>query len=223
MFGPSMVLVGQYFNKRRSLANGMAIGGGSCGQLIIPWFITGAVFMFAFRGGMLMYLGLALHALPAMCLLRDTDFYGPAPTLNSTPSEPRQSISSGKVRANEKYSTVDKVMYPSKMPAIGDQVNPLTAHRPSIFARHQMQHRPSIISLSAQLAHVRIYTYVFEITVSMAQYSEESIVFYRVPYRLVYTLHVRRPTRSTAVRPSCSDCNSVAIQSVATSFYTLYA
>ena len=40
MFGPCMVVVGQYFNKRRSLANGLAAAGGSLGQLCIPMAIT---------------------------------------------------------------------------------------------------------------------------------------------------------------------------------------
>ena len=40
IFGPCMVVVGQFFNKRRSLANGLAAAGGSLGQLVIPMMIT---------------------------------------------------------------------------------------------------------------------------------------------------------------------------------------
>ena len=40
IFGPCMVVVGQFFNKRRSLANGLAAAGGSLGQLCIPMLIT---------------------------------------------------------------------------------------------------------------------------------------------------------------------------------------
>ena len=102
MFGPSMVLVGQYFVKRRSLANGLAIGGGSIGQLVIPWFITGATYAFAFKGGMLLYAGLALQALPAMFLLRDPFFYGTKPTV---PAALAAQESGGKAIQNNKIIT----------------------------------------------------------------------------------------------------------------------
>ena len=50
MFGPSLVVVGLYFNRRRSLANGLAAAGGSLGQLVLPVVITQLVNHYQFSG-----------------------------------------------------------------------------------------------------------------------------------------------------------------------------
>lgn len=75
MFGPSMVMIGQYFKKRTSLAGGLSVAGGSIGQLVLPHFFNFMSARYAFRGAMLMYSALALHAIPAMMLLRPPSFY----------------------------------------------------------------------------------------------------------------------------------------------------
>lgn len=70
IFGPSMVVVGQYFNKHRSQANGLAVAGGSLGQVVIPFLFVSFVNTFNFQGGTMLYAALALHAIPAAMLLR---------------------------------------------------------------------------------------------------------------------------------------------------------
>ena len=50
MFGPSLVMIGMYFDKRRSLANGLAAAGGSLGQLVLPQLITVLIEHYAFSG-----------------------------------------------------------------------------------------------------------------------------------------------------------------------------
>lgn len=75
MFGPSMVMIGQYFKTRTSLAGGLSVAGGSIGQLVLPHFFNFMSARYSFRGAMLMYAALALHAIPAMMLLRPPSFY----------------------------------------------------------------------------------------------------------------------------------------------------
>lgn len=36
LFGNGFVMVGQYFSKRRSLANGLGLSGASIGQFVLP-------------------------------------------------------------------------------------------------------------------------------------------------------------------------------------------
>lgn len=77
MFGPSMVMIGMYFKKYASAASGLAVAGGSIGQLALPHFINFVSERYAFRGALLMYSGIMLHALPATMLLRPPAFYNP--------------------------------------------------------------------------------------------------------------------------------------------------
>lgn len=74
-FGPSMVMVNQYFMRRRSLANGMAAAGGSIGTLVLPIFIRSSTEYYGFAGTTLIYSAIILHAIPASMLLRPVAFY----------------------------------------------------------------------------------------------------------------------------------------------------
>lgn len=74
-FTQSMVVVGQYFLQRRSLAVGFAAAGGSIGTLILPLYIGAATQEFGFEGMILIYSGIVLHAIPSAMLLRPVSFY----------------------------------------------------------------------------------------------------------------------------------------------------
>jgi MFS family permease len=70
-----MVIIGQYFQRRRALATGLATAGGSVGTLVLPMFFSYAIKNYGFHGAMLIYAGLTLHAIPAAMLLRPITFY----------------------------------------------------------------------------------------------------------------------------------------------------
>lgn len=74
-FTQSMVVVGQYFLKRRSLAVGLAASGGSIGTLLLPLYIRAATQEFGFQGMILIYSAIVLHAIPSAMLLRPVSFY----------------------------------------------------------------------------------------------------------------------------------------------------
>lgn len=76
-FTQSMVVVGQYFVRRRSLAVGLAAAGGSVGTLILPLYIRAATQEYGFQGMILIYSGIVLHAIPSAMLLRPVSFYYP--------------------------------------------------------------------------------------------------------------------------------------------------
>ena len=75
LFSPTMVMVNTYFDKRRSLASGLALAGGSMGTLLIPQLITYLVSKYAYRGALLMYAGLMMHMVLGTVLLRPTWHY----------------------------------------------------------------------------------------------------------------------------------------------------
>lgn len=83
-FTQSMVVVGQYFLKRRSLAVGLAAAGGSIGTLLLPLYIRAATQEFGFQGMILIYSAIVLHAIPSAMLLRPVSFYQRTATTTTT-------------------------------------------------------------------------------------------------------------------------------------------
>ena len=91
--GPAIVTVGMYFDKRRSLANGLATAGGSFGQLVIPILIRFLLDNFRFQGGMLIFSAIFLHIIPAALLLRPLSFYNK----KKSPTSTRRPLLEGKL------------------------------------------------------------------------------------------------------------------------------
>ena len=77
MMAPSMVIIGYYFKKRLSLANGLSMTGGSIGTMTIPVLFTYVMETYSFQGGMLIYSALLLHIVVAAMLLRPVSSYKP--------------------------------------------------------------------------------------------------------------------------------------------------
>ena len=75
VFGPPLVVVGQHFNEKRSLANGLTTAGGSLGQLSLPLFTTYLLDFYGFTGALLLFGAFALHTIPAAALFRPPSFY----------------------------------------------------------------------------------------------------------------------------------------------------
>ena len=75
MFGPSLTVIGIYFEKRRSLANGMAMAGGSVGLLIMPVLLNRWLHVYGLSGTLLIYASFMLHGLIGASLMRPTSFY----------------------------------------------------------------------------------------------------------------------------------------------------
>ena len=70
-----MIMVGQYFDRHRSVALGIAAAGGSFGQLIIPLIIRFLLDQYGYQGCMLIYSGIVLNGVVAGALLRPQSFY----------------------------------------------------------------------------------------------------------------------------------------------------
>ena len=85
MFTPSLIIVSQYFDKHRSLANGFTMAGGSLGQLVIPILLNYWLKTYALQGTLLLYAGLFTHGLLAGALMRPVGFY----TRRKTKHSPR--------------------------------------------------------------------------------------------------------------------------------------
>ena len=67
--------IGQYFHKRRSLASGIAVAGGSVGQLLIPLVLRKLIDEYTWRGALLIFSALILHVVAGAMLFRPLSFY----------------------------------------------------------------------------------------------------------------------------------------------------
>ena len=75
VYAPGIVMVGQYFKKRRALANGLAVAGSSIGQFAIPPVMRFLIDKYTFRGALLILGGLMLHICVSGMLFTPTTFY----------------------------------------------------------------------------------------------------------------------------------------------------
>ncbi|XP_070204414.1 monocarboxylate transporter 12-like isoform X2 [Littorina saxatilis] len=75
LISPGQVLVGQYFDKRRSLALSISELGVSIGNFVIPPLISFLLQQYALSGTLLLYGGICLNSLPAAILHRPTSYF----------------------------------------------------------------------------------------------------------------------------------------------------
>ncbi|XP_013406718.1 monocarboxylate transporter 12-B [Lingula anatina] len=69
-YTPSTVVIGQYFHKKRALANGIASVGSGIGSLILPPFLTYLVYHYDYRGLMLIMGAIMLNQVVSGALYR---------------------------------------------------------------------------------------------------------------------------------------------------------
>ncbi len=121
IFGPPLVVVGQYFDKRRSFANGLTTGGGSLGQLSLPLFTRYLLDTYGFTGAFLVFGAFALHTVPAAALFRPMSQYT------------SKSSDNGETKYNEKVeNTAENADRLEKHPANDDnqsQAEELVKHK----------------------------------------------------------------------------------------------
>ncbi|XP_050394603.1 monocarboxylate transporter 3 [Patella vulgata] len=75
LYAPSLVMIGQYFDKRRGLVTALAVAGGSVGQLTAPPVIRYLFDTYGFRGGLLLMSALTLHCAVTSSLMRPVSYY----------------------------------------------------------------------------------------------------------------------------------------------------
>ncbi|XP_067668826.1 monocarboxylate transporter 12-like [Haliotis asinina] len=75
IYGNGLILLGQYFKKRRSLANGLALSGSSIGQFVLPPVIQFFLETYSLGGTVLLISGLYFHVTLFASLFRPVSFY----------------------------------------------------------------------------------------------------------------------------------------------------
>ncbi|ELU17634.1 hypothetical protein CAPTEDRAFT_86531, partial [Capitella teleta] len=76
-YSPSIILIGLYSDKRRSLANGLTVAGSSVGNFVFPPIIHWMLQNFGLQGTLLILAGLMLNICVCAALLRPLSFYTP--------------------------------------------------------------------------------------------------------------------------------------------------
>ncbi|ELT89264.1 hypothetical protein CAPTEDRAFT_212808 [Capitella teleta] len=69
-FAPSIVILSQYFEKRRALANGMAVAGCGVGNFVVPYLYRFLIETFGLRGCLIIYGGICLNICVCGALFR---------------------------------------------------------------------------------------------------------------------------------------------------------
>ena len=75
MYSPSMVVINQYFEKKRGLANGIALSGSGIGSMAIPPLMLYALDTYGLEGTLLIMAGIALNIGVCGMLFRPAKFY----------------------------------------------------------------------------------------------------------------------------------------------------
>ncbi|KAK6179052.1 hypothetical protein SNE40_011498 [Patella caerulea] len=75
LYGPSLVMIGKYFEKRRGLVTGVAIAGGSVGQFIMPPIVRLLFDNYGLRGGLLLIGGIMFQCAITSSVMRPTSYY----------------------------------------------------------------------------------------------------------------------------------------------------
>jgi MFS family permease len=73
--GPTIVILGKYFDKRQGIANGFGNSGSAFGGLVFPPIITVVLNEFGLWGALISVSGILLNGLVVGALLRPIEFY----------------------------------------------------------------------------------------------------------------------------------------------------
>ncbi len=74
-YAPSIVTVSEYFDKRRSLANGISVAGSGLGNLLVPLLARHLLDEWGLGGSLIIYGGIGLHVCVSGLLMRPVSFY----------------------------------------------------------------------------------------------------------------------------------------------------
>ncbi|OWF53679.1 monocarboxylate transporter 5-like [Mizuhopecten yessoensis] len=121
VLGPNLVILGQYFKKRRGFAMGIALSGNALGGFLLPYLFRYLFDEYGLRGALLLTAGLSLHCVAAACLLRPIDFYSKRKTCN-----PKKDLASENGCPEQKEKLLgDKKFHTFEM---DDRANKSTSH-----------------------------------------------------------------------------------------------
>ena len=108
MYGPTYVILAQYFKERRSLANGVAAAGASLGVFIFPPAIRFFIDTFGLRGCLLILAGVKLNYCVLGVLLRPIEFWGKGTNTTDDKSSIATAQSNSQTGNNESCNGTEK-------------------------------------------------------------------------------------------------------------------
>ncbi|OWA53354.1 putative Monocarboxylate transporter 7 [Hypsibius exemplaris] len=129
VYGPSIIMVGRYFDKRRSLANGLSMAGSGVGSFLIPVLLNILIERYTIHGCILILGALSFHLCVAGLLYR-------AVPLKRTAREPAQFTEASR---REPGSVVVQI-YPS-----------------THMSTKQIRHIPSSLSVKEEMYETALY------------------------------------------------------------------
>lgn len=115
-FAPSIVILSQYFEKRRAFANGLAVSGAGVGNFAIPPLYRYLIDNFGLKGSLMIYGGITLHVCVCGALMRPTENPTPQETTQDQYDAPREQQSNDSseesvYQLHQSYSGLSNLSY----------------------------------------------------------------------------------------------------------------
>ena len=159
MFGPSYVILAQYFNKRRSLANGVVAAGASLGVFIFPLTFRFFIDTFGLRGCLLILAGVKLNYCVLGVLLRPIESFGKETNETDDKSSIPKAQSNAQIHDDEScYATErdngNKQLMETKPPTEKEDVG--KTHDSRFWISAPVFKQPGYIQCSGSSSHIPV-------------------------------------------------------------------
>ncbi|XP_067136610.1 monocarboxylate transporter 9-like isoform X1 [Centruroides vittatus] len=107
----SIVIVAYYFDRKRSLANGLATCGAGVGTIAFPYITNYLIKMYTWRGTLLLLAGAFLNMTVFGCLMRDLDYPEDLSSSSSDNDERKSNLSDSQIEESLSTSLVQLPTY----------------------------------------------------------------------------------------------------------------
>ncbi|XP_033759467.1 monocarboxylate transporter 12-like [Pecten maximus] len=118
---PIYILIGEYFDKKKGIANAVFVSGNSLGGVIMPPLYRYIFDEYGLRGGLLITAGITFNSLVAAALLRPTSFY-----IDNCPQKPSIDSLNEKCYKSEKSDEDPNSSHPLIQKQASDEFNGCT-------------------------------------------------------------------------------------------------
>ncbi|KAK3601309.1 hypothetical protein CHS0354_011906 [Potamilus streckersoni] len=151
---PTVVILSQYFKKRRGLANSISVSGTSMGGLVLAPVVTAMFEYYGYSGTFLIVSGIVLHCWVAAALFRPLEFYKIKSRITSEELTPL--TNNFKPTVSDSEPAMKGVKNPGEI--IGRKVNDLQTNRSnSPMLQQQLVTAEETISQGSDIKHKAVF------------------------------------------------------------------
>ena len=140
-YSPAVVTIAMYFEKRRALANGIAVAGSGVGNFIIPLAIRYLIDHYNLQGALMIYGSIGFHVCICGAIMRPAEFYTKSRTkVESKDEEGANSIGSEKGDESQAVKDINQPAI-SMDPDAGDLEDEQVQEMTTAISKDSLSHR----------------------------------------------------------------------------------